>query len=347
MNGVRLPLKKVAPGGEPIVEVEITEPVDLCLPSGRLNPEAVGWTRSPLHRTNLRGWGRNKRFEYWAITTPDAIIALSISHHDYRANISVTSWDRASGAEIRQGGNRWLPSHAGMRDPDNRAPMEASRKGVTVRMTPAGRGMELQADSPRIQVSLRVAPGPGHESMGVVVPWSDRLFQYTKKDNCLRPEGVVVVDGVEHHVDPETATAVHDRGRGRWPYFTFWNWGSGNGVTEDGRELGLQFGGKWTDGTPSTENWLRVEGRLHKISEHLDWRYDPKNWLAEWTLTGPSVNVRFAPERHVRHLFDRWIVLSRGDTCFGRYTGEVTLGDGEMIRFRDVPGHVEEVERRW
>ena len=38
-------------------EPEITEPVDLCLPDGRLNPAAVGWTRRPLHRANLRGLG--------------------------------------------------------------------------------------------------------------------------------------------------------------------------------------------------------------------------------------------------------------------------------------------------
>lgn len=347
MTTLRLPLRPVTPGGEAIVEKEITDPVDLCLPSGALNPQAVGWTRHPLHRTNLRGWGRNKRFEYWAITTPDAIIALNISHHDYRANVSVSFWDRGADAEIRQGGNTWLPGHAGMRDPLNLAPIQAHRRDVTVRMTPRGRGTDLHAMSPRIQLDLRVDPGETHESMGVVVPWSGRLFQYTKKDNGLRAEGTVVVDGVEHRIETASSAAVHDRGRGRWPYFTFWNWGSGNGVTADGQQLGLQFGGKWTDGTPSTENWLRIDGRLHKLSDHLDWRYDPSDWLAPWTLTGPRARILFTPERHVRHLFDRWVVLSRGDTCFGRYSGEVDLDDGRTVRFQDVPGHVEEVERRW
>ncbi|WP_347813327.1 hypothetical protein [Actinomadura sp. KC345] len=45
----------------PTHEREITEAVDLCLPSGRLNPDAVGWTRRPLHRADLRGRGRVKR----------------------------------------------------------------------------------------------------------------------------------------------------------------------------------------------------------------------------------------------------------------------------------------------
>ncbi|GGM79997.1 DUF2804 domain-containing protein [Dactylosporangium sucinum] len=344
---MRLPVTTVPRGGERVPEREITEPVDLCLPSGRLNPEAVGWTRSALHRTNLRGWGRNKRFEYWAITTPTAVVSLNISHHDYRANVAVTYEDRLTHQGIRQGGNRWLPGHAGMRDPLNQEPMQASRGPVLIRLTPDGAGTVLFARSPRIDVDLRILAAPGHESMGVVVPWSDTVFQYTKKDNCLRAEGVVTVDGVRHEVSAGSSFAVHDRGRGRWPYFTFWNWGSGNGTSADGREIGLQFGGKWTDGTPSTENWLRVDGRLHKISEHLDWQYDPGDLLTPWTLTGPSVRVTFTPERHVRHVFNRWIVMSRGDTCFGHYRGEITLADGRTVRFDDVYGHVEEVERRW
>ncbi|GAA3097385.1 DUF2804 family protein [Nonomuraea salmonea] len=51
-------------------EREITAAVDLCLPDGRLDPRAVGWTRRPLHRANLRGWGRTKRWEYWGWSPP-------------------------------------------------------------------------------------------------------------------------------------------------------------------------------------------------------------------------------------------------------------------------------------
>lgn len=333
--------------GEAHLEREITESVDLCLPSGRLNPDAVGWTRTALHRTNLRGWGRNKRFEYWAISTPTAIITLNISHHDYRANVAVTYTDRATMVEIRQGGNTWLPGRAGMRDPSNMAPMEARRRDVLVRMTPEGTGTRLHAESRRLSVDLEVLADADHESMGVVVPWSSRTFQYTKKDNCLRARGTVTLDGVTYEVDAATSKATHDRGRGRWPYFTFWNWGAGIGTDIEGREIGLQFGGKWTDGTPSTENWIRVNGRLHKISDHLDWQYDTGNWLSPWAITGPKASIVFTPINHAHHIFNRWIVMSRGDSCVGHYSGEITADSGEHIVFKDVFGHVEEVERRW
>ncbi|MGC4946327.1 hypothetical protein ACLQ2N_09000 [Streptomyces sp. DT224] len=38
-------------------EGEITAPVGLSLPAGRLAPAAVGRTRTPPHRADLRGWG--------------------------------------------------------------------------------------------------------------------------------------------------------------------------------------------------------------------------------------------------------------------------------------------------
>ena len=58
---------------------ELTEPVDLCDARGRLNPGAVGWTRQALHRANLRGRGRAKRWEYWAVTQGDFVFAVTVS----------------------------------------------------------------------------------------------------------------------------------------------------------------------------------------------------------------------------------------------------------------------------
>ncbi len=89
--------------------------------------------------------------------------------------------------------------------------------------------------------------------------------------------------------------AVLDHGRGKWPYSMTWNWAAGYGRVA-GRRVGLQLGGKWTDGTGSTENGLFVDGRLHKIHEDLTWTYDRTDFLAPWRITGPRV------ERHPRPL---------------------------------------------
>ena len=71
------------PSGSP---TELTAPVALCDPdgSGRLDSTAVGWSRRPLHRCDLKGaWGRKKRWNYWAFTTPTHLFSVTVSNLDY------------------------------------------------------------------------------------------------------------------------------------------------------------------------------------------------------------------------------------------------------------------------
>ena len=73
---------------DPMTEREITRPVDLAR-GHRLNPEAVGWSRSPVHRTRIAGWGRTKRWEYWGIVTDRFVVGLTVAGLDYLANCAV------------------------------------------------------------------------------------------------------------------------------------------------------------------------------------------------------------------------------------------------------------------
>src|SRR5690554_378675 len=71
-------------------ERELTQPVNLCDESGRLNRAAVGWSRHPLHVGNLRGrWLRKKRWNYWAVTTDTHLFSVTVSNLDYAAVVFV------------------------------------------------------------------------------------------------------------------------------------------------------------------------------------------------------------------------------------------------------------------
>jgi hypothetical protein len=85
---------------------EITERVPLTRPDGRLDRRAVGWARQPLVDTDAIGrggaggprrFGRNKRWEYWGVTTPTHVLALTVSSIDYAAVHEVWVLDRESG----------------------------------------------------------------------------------------------------------------------------------------------------------------------------------------------------------------------------------------------------------
>ena len=151
-------------------EREITEPIDLCLPDGRLNPDAVGWSRRPLHRPNLRGWGRSKRWEYWGLVTPTHVVGLTVSSIDYAGVQSVFVLDRATGEEIVQDAvvplarGVVLPASCGV----GGAHVEAG--GLRIDLDETSEGTRLRARTDQVDVDVMALMPEGHESMAVVVP---------------------------------------------------------------------------------------------------------------------------------------------------------------------------------
>ena len=140
-----------------------------------------------------------------------------------------------------------------------------------------------------------------------------------------------------------------DFGRGVWPYRTTWNWGAGAGLV-DGRRIGLQLGGKWTDGTGMTENALVVDGRLSKLSEELVWRYDRSDWLRPWQVRTPEsdrLDVTFVPIHDKVSRLHAGIASSAVDQCFGTWSGRIVPDDGVAIEVAGLAGWAEEATWRW
>lgn len=331
-----------------VAEKEITEAVKLCDANGSLNPKAVGWSRKPIIRANLKGWGRNKRFEYWCITTPEIVAALNVSHSDYRVTLAGFFLDLKSLENMTIAEIRWLP---GRRVP---AMPELSGGGIIIgegdkieiSIAPEHDGTRLRLESERLSIDAFAHESDSHQSMSVVVPWDQKRFQLTRKSNCMHTDGRVIADGKTYTLSPETAYATLDHGRGRWPYSILWNWASASGKT-DGHEIGLQFGGKWTEMTPSTENALKIDGHVFKVSEELEWQYDSSDLMRPWTIRGNGIDLVFKPLFNRHSNFNRLIVLSREDQCFGYFNGTITVPDGKSIKIKKLLGWAEEVHRRW
>jgi hypothetical protein len=333
-----------------MIEREITTPTSLTGQRGQLNPDAVGWMRGPLLDTSgidgRTGWGRNKRWEYWNVTTPTHIVALTVSSLDYAAVHDVWVFDRVTEAAVHRGATGILAASATLPASLGDGPARARARDLTIDIDEVDGGTRLRAKIPGASVDITAGRPVGHESLAVVVPWSNRRFQYTVKDVARPATGTVTVDGVVHEVTAGESWAVLDHGRGRWPYDVSWNWGAGSGIS-DGRVIGVQLGGQWTDGTGSTENAFFVDGRLHKISEELRWDYDPANFLHPWNVRGESVNVTFEPFYDKITRTNLGAVSSRTDQCFGWWSGEFRTAEGTSISFERILGWAEDVRNRW
>ncbi len=337
-------------------ERELTEPVDLCTPDGAaLNAAARGWSRRPLHRANLDGgWGANKRWDYWAVLAADVVVSCVYSDIDHLGLADVWWADLTTGesggtAIVTESDVMHLPERCGTET------LHVSRDGLDLTI-----GAE-DADGTRLRASwtepdgraghfdIVVTQPAGHESLNVVIPWSDELFNFTSKQQARPATGEVVVGERRWELGAGgDAWGVLDVGRGRWPHRIDWNWGGGAGRSGD-HVVGLQFGAKWTEGTGFTENGVIVDGVLTKLGNELVWDYDWDRPLDPWTVSDPGGQLHAV----LTPTFDKHTDVgdaqfgSEVHQVFGTWTGEVTTDAGLRLEFDALLGFAEEARQRW
>lgn len=338
-------------------EPELTAPVDLCTPDGsRLAGEARGWSRVPLHRANLDGGGagRNKRWDYWAVLAGDLVLSCVYSDIDVIGLADVWWADLSTGetggtAIITEPGVMSLPAVCGTAD------LRVDRDGLRLEIDADDdtgttlRAAWTESDGRSSMFDVRISRPVGHESINVVIPWSEDTFNFTSKQQALPATGTLTVGGVTRRIGGDAdAWGVLDVGRGRWPSEIRWNWGGGAGRSGSS-VIGLQFGAKWTEGTGFTENGFLVDGRATKIGCELVWTYDWDQPLQPWTVVDPD--GRLSVTLHPVH--DKHTDTGSGDLgsevhqVFGTWSGWVVDDDGVRHEFDAVQGFAEEARQRW
>jgi len=326
------------------MEREITSTVEIAQPDGRLNRDAIGWSRTPLHRCNLKGsFPRKKRWDYWCFVNDETFFAITLANVDYFGLAVVTFLDLETHTLVEKVGV--VPLGLGVHLPD--APqgggIAIDAMGLHVRVRERANATHLEVDSRVLRASVVVDRAPKHESLNVLVPFSDRRFQFTSKQFALPAHGDLEVKGRERDF---RGFGCLDFGRGIWPYRTEWNWGCAAGVQGE-RTIGFNLGGRWTDGTGTTENGMLVDGRLHKIGDEMAFRYDRHDLRRPWTLVSPRVDLRFAPiyERHAR--LELGLLGAELHWCLGRYSGTIIDDVGTRVAIDSMLGWAEEVRARW
>ena len=334
-------------------EREITEPVDECTSAGALNRAAVGWSRRPLHTCNLHGrWPRRKRWEYWGVATRDHLLAVTIADIDYAGLAVVSILDYQTRALVECA--RVIPFARGFHLPERvrGGSIAIDAMGLRVAIEECGATTRLRAHFRQravgqVRVDVAIERPPDHESVCVLVPWSDRLFQYTSKHTALRARGQVSVGARKYAFGPENdAFACLDFGRGVWPYRAEWNWAAGSGV-EHGRVVGLNLGGKWTDGTGVTESGVCIDGRVHKIGATLDFRYDRRDFMRPWRIEGTNVDLAFTPFTQRAVKMPLGVASTELHWTLGHFRGRIETDDGTKLDVGSILGWAEEHRARW
>ncbi len=202
----------------------------------------------------------------------------------------------------------------------------------------------------RIAVKLAVDRPLAHETLNVLVPFGDTRFQFTSKQQALPARGEVRVGSGSYRFAEDTgAFACLDFGRGRWPRSVRWDWAFAS-YRSEGRTVGMNLGGRWTDGTGVTENGFVVDGRVHKVSEPVDFTYDERAYTSPWRIrarSGGRVDLSFEPMRERAVRVPLGLVGVELHQMMGRFSGVLVDDAGSTVRADRVLGLAESFRGRW
>lgn len=339
---------------ELLKEKEIVQQINLCDDKGRLNKESVGWSRNTLYDCNLKGrWLRKKKWNYWCIISPECLFSVTISNADYAGMVFTYFLDLKTKKYIEK--TIMTPFGKGCIMPSKvHETVSFANKKMNVQLKAEGNDTHIISSSPdfngeKMAADFIVKFPKNHETLNVVIPWNQKVFQFTSKEEGLPVEGFITVGNATYNFSKDNTFACLDYGRGIWPYKVAWNWANASGIV-DGHTIGFNLGAKWTDGTGMTENALLIDGKLIKLSENVIYEYDKKNIMKPWTIKTEitdRVNLKFDPIYERIAKTNLFIIKSEIHQMIGYFSGEIAAGAEGKIKFEKIPGCAEDHFGQW
>ena len=334
-------------------EREILAPTPLCDKKGNLNPEAIGYARKPIIDCNLSGhFMRKKRWNYWCVYGEDILFSATISHLDYAAVCFVYFLEYETQRYFEK--TVLIPLGTKVKMPTQvLETVNFANSELRIHMSYLDGDTHLSVTCPdfdgeRLQAELTIHHPTTDDSLNVVIPWNRQMFQFTAKHHTLPTTGIVKIGDRRYTFNEEESYAVLDYGRGIWPREATWNWGMASQRMR-GRRIGLNFGGKWTDGTGMTENAIFVDGIMTKIHEDVLFEYDRNDFMKPWTIRSKfseTVNLTFTPFFERVAKTDAKLIRSEVHQVIGYYNGLVKL-ENYSLRISQMIGCAEEHIAKW
>lgn len=335
-------------------EREIYKTVELCDAKGQLNPEAIGFARSPIIVSNLSGnFMRKKKWNYWCVYGEEIMFSATISHLDYATVCFVYFLNYETQRFYEKTVVVPLPrKHVMADDSMDSCRFEHPEMAIEFLYDQNSTRINVKVDDfdgEKLFAELEISHPQNQDSLNVVIPWNRKTFQFTGKHLSLPAAGTVKIGSELYNFEPVESFAVLDTGRGVWPRESTWNWAMASQRSVD-KTIGLNFGGKWTDGTGMTENAFFVDGKMHKIHEDVLFHYDNQNFKDPWKLNtkfSDDVKLEFTPFFERVSKSDLKLVKSEVHQLFGYYNGYVRYEDGKKLKISQLLGSIEEHYAKW
>lgn len=340
---------------------EILKSDDLLDGSGNLKEPGFAKTALPIYRRDAIKANalRIKEWDYYLIANDDFGVALTIADNSYMGLDSISflhyreGWEKTlSFMQLLTFGKKKLPASSDTGD----ISVQGKTYHISFKHDGDKRILEFHVenfkDGQPFSGTINLFDEP--EQCTVIATPFDKAghFYYNRKINCLRADGKVTLSGQDYLFEHDDSFGVLDWGRGVWTYKNTWYWGSASGLV-DGIPFGFNIGYGFGNTSAASENMVLYNGKAHKLSQvtfNIPQKADgSEDYMNPWTFT--SDDGRF--EMTFKPLLDRasktslFILVSDQHQVFGRFSGQVTLDSGSIIRIHDFLGFAEKVKNKW
>lgn len=298
---------------------------------------------------------RKKKWNYWCCYGEDILFSVTICHFDYAVSSFIYFLEYETQRFFEKTVTIPLSVFKKLKMPSRvLEPIRFTSSDFNINISYLQNQTFLAVscnnfDNEPLHVNLKIFHPADDETLNVVVPWNRQTFQFTAKHHILPTKGVVKLGNKRYEFNEQECFSVLDFGRGVWPREVVWNWANASQRLRNKR-VGINFGGKWTDGTGMTENAVFVDGKMTKIHEDVIFEYDRSNFKKPWYITTKftdSVMLTFHPFFERVAKTNLKLVQSEVHQLVGYYNGKVKLEDGSTLVIQQMLGCIEEHVAKW
>ncbi|MEG1527942.1 MAG: DUF2804 domain-containing protein [Clostridia bacterium] len=302
---------------------------------------------------------RIKEWDYYIVTNGKIALALTVADNSYMSlasasflDLTKSSYKTTSEMKFFTFGKLNLPSSINEGDiyyDTKRAKIHFIKEKTRRQLVCVFNEFDKNT---RLEANLILTDFP-KDSMVIATPYAeDKLaFYYNCKINCMKASGYVKVGDTRYDFDEQDSFGTLDWGRGVWTYKNTWYWGSLS-CQIDGHKVGFNIGYGFGDTSSASENMIFYDGIAHKtdrLTFNIPKKDNADDFLSTWTITSNDkrINLNFVPIIDRKDYTNIGILCTNQHQVFGKFSGTLTLDDGQTIQLNDCVGFAEKVYNKW
>src|SRR5262249_55491366 len=156
---------------------------------------------------------------YWAVTSNDLFFSATIADIERLQLAGAYIFDRRTGRHVEK--TVIVPANTISIPETVLGDLVIDHPDMRVALTDEGAGTRIRVeatdfDRQPLKADIVIERPESHETLNVVIPWTEVQFQYTSKQNTLAASGYVTL-GDERREFASPAFGCLDYGRGVWP----------------------------------------------------------------------------------------------------------------------------------